>query len=407
MHSRQAALRHFVNYGVPGFFALCCCLLPSLVLGAQQSLPKPPQIAATPQDSTSNRQAPENTQEQSSPDKKKPRRGELVVAPLPISSPALGTGVVPVVGYIFPLRTGDKVSPPSVVGAAGLITDNGSRAVAFAGDLYFKQDTYHAVVAYARGNLNYDLYGIGVAAGDANLKLPLRQEGQVFFSEFLRRIGWKFFVGPRFISGSSTITIRGTGPEPIPLPPDIGLDTNLRALGFHVQRDTRPNRFYPRTGMLLNFTSDFFANSLGSRYSFQSYKLNFSNFWSLGKKQVLAYNFNFCGTGGEPPFYGNCIYGSNNQLRGYIAGRYLDRFMYSTQLEYRLELPWRFGAVAFGGIGEVFPGADQLLRSRNLLPAGGGGVRFVLSKKHHVNLRADVAAGKNSHTWAMGVGEAF
>jgi hypothetical protein len=34
-------------------------------------------------------------------------------------------------------------------------------------------------------------------------------------------------------------------------------------------------------------------------------------------------------------------------------------------------------------------------------------VRFLLNKKYHVNLRADAAIGKNGHTWAMGVGEAF
>jgi len=81
--------------------------------------------------------------------------------------------------------------------------------------------------------------------------------------------------------------------------------------------------------------------------------------------------------------------------------------MVSTQLAYRLELPKRFGVVAFAGIGEVIPGADQLFNSKYFLPSGGGGLRFVLNKKHHLNLRADAAARKNSHTWAMGVGVAF
>jgi len=31
-------------------------------------------------------------------------------------------------------------------------------------------------------------------------------------------------------------------------------------------------------------------------------------------------DWRLCGTGGEPPFYGNCIYGMNNELRGYQAG---------------------------------------------------------------------------------------
>jgi hypothetical protein len=50
----------------------------------------------------------------------KHHRGALVVAPLPIVSPAIGSGIIPVAGYIFPFQEKDKVSPPSVVGAAGL-----------------------------------------------------------------------------------------------------------------------------------------------------------------------------------------------------------------------------------------------------------------------------------------------
>lgn len=80
--------------------------------------------------------------------------------------------------------------------------------------------------------------------------------------------------------------------------------------------------------------------------------------------------------------------------------------MVATQLECRLTLPKRFGAVAFAGIGGVAPGADQF-GSKNFLPDVGAGLRYELSKKYHVNLGVDVAQGKNSHTWSMGVGEAF
>jgi hypothetical protein len=148
----------------------------------------------------------------------------------------------------------------------------------------------------------------------------LEQNGQLFFIEFLRNIGWKIFVGGRFVIGNSVVTMRPTGCETPPVPPDIGLTTNLRALGMEIVRDTPPNRFYPIKGSLVDFTGDFFAQSLGSKYSFQSYKVTLNKYWSLSDKQVLAYNGFFCGTGGQPPFYGNCIYGSNNELRGYTAG---------------------------------------------------------------------------------------
>ena len=360
-----------------------------------------------PQDSSQTAGEAEPPSDQISDQKKKILRGDFVVAPLPISSPALGSGIIPMGAYIFPLRKSDSVSPPSAIGAAGLITDNGSRAFAVAGQLFMKQDTYRITATFFQGNLNYNLYGIGASAGNAGIKLPLTQDGAAFLGELLRRLKWNLLVGPRVLTGHSVVTVRPGASVTIPPPADTGLHTSLTSVGFSVQRDTRPNRFYPTTGTLFEFTSDFFASAFGSKYSFQSYRATFNKYGSLSKKQVLAYNAFFCATGGQPPFYGNCIYGTRNELRGYEAGRYLDRYMFATQLEYRLVLPRRFGVVGFGGIGGVAPGGHEFFRGNDFLPAAGGGLRFMLSKSYHVNLRADLAAGKNEHTFSMGVSEAF
>ena len=147
-----------------------------------------------------------------------PGPGAIVVAPLPIVSPAIGTGVIPVLGYIFPISKNDKISPPSVVGAGGLITDDGSRGFGLYGDLYFKEDRYETTALYGHGNIDYNLYGIGIAAGDAGLKLPLDQKGQVFRAEFLRVIKWKIFVGGRFWTGDSFVTVKPTMETQLPPP---------------------------------------------------------------------------------------------------------------------------------------------------------------------------------------------
>jgi outer membrane protein assembly factor BamA len=337
--------------------------------------------------------------------KEEVRRGALVIAPIPISSPAVGSGLVLAVGYIFPFSKTDTVSPPSVIGVAGLYTNNETRGLAVVAQFYLKQNTYKATAGFGRGNVNYDLYG---ARNFTGLKLPLQQTGQLFRAEFLRRVGWKFFLGPQFSTGSSTITLRPSSGEPPLPPPDVGVQTTLTAIGATLTRDTSLNRFYPTNGTYFRLSSDFFSQTLGSKYSFQSYVTTFSKYWGLSAKQVLAYNAYFCGTGGQPPFYGNCIYGTSNQLRGYVAGKYFNRYMITTQLEYRLALPMRFGVVAFGGVGEAIPGGDELLfRNNNFLPSGGGGLRFQLSKQYHVNLRADIAQGKDGHTFSMGLGEAF
>jgi hypothetical protein len=390
---------------------LYACISPVGTARAQQNLPESTgspsdsQSMKTQSSETNGSSGDEAESEQGKPSTKK---GSFVIAPLPISSPALGTGIIPVVGYIFPFRRDDIVSPPSVVGVAGLATNNGSRGFAAYADLYMKQKAYRVSAAYVRGNLNYDLYGVGLIAGNAGLKLPLSQTGQVLRAEALRRVGWDLFLGLRFWTGSSDIVKRPTSDtSAVTDPPDLGLHTALRALGLRLNRETTANRFYPTSGTLLDFTSDFFSEALGSKYTFQAYRFTFNKYGKISEKQVLAYNLFVCGTGGKPPFYANCIYGANNELRGYTAGRYIDRYMFATQLEYRLSLPKRFGLVGFGGVGEVVPGGSQAFRVNSLLPGGGGGIRFQLSKIYRVNLRADVARGKDTWTWSMGVGEAF
>jgi hypothetical protein len=374
--------------------------------GSGREIPPGPSTAADR--SEQNKPAAQTeTQSDEKVRKKQSKLDGLVVAPLPMSSPAIGTGIVPVLAYIFPFSTKDKVSPPSTVGAAGLITDNGSRAFAVGAQFFLKENTYEITTGFFHGNVDYNIYGNGIAS---NVKLPLEQSGEAFRGELLRRIGWKFFVGPRFLTGRSVITVAPNSDTTVPIPPDVGLHTNITSIGARLTRDTRPNHFYPTSGTFFSFTSDFFSQALGSKYSFQSYRTGFDKFWSLSRNQVIAYNADFCGTAGEPPFYGNCIYGTNNELRGYTAGRYFTRYTLATQLEYRLALPWRFGLVAFGGVGGVIPGGSQLsqrVQSSHLLPSGGGGLRFQLSTNYHVNLRADIAQGVDGHTFAMGVGEAF
>jgi hypothetical protein len=64
-------------------------------------------------------------------------------------------------------------------------------------------------------------------AGASTRRLPLKQTGQVFVVEFLYRIGWKFFLGPRLLSGNFTITAEESTPPP---PPEVGVEMTLTGL---------------------------------------------------------------------------------------------------------------------------------------------------------------------------------
>jgi hypothetical protein len=402
------------------------CFFSSRPANTQQDQPvEPAKSSAAPApakaDSAAQPKTDTEPEAKSEEEKKREKRGAIVAAPLPISSPALGSGIIPVVGYIFPFSKNDKVSPPSVVGGLGLFTSGGSRLLALGGELYLKEDTYEITAGLGDGHLNYNFYGTGNAAGDAGRRLAIKQNGEIFFGEVLRRLKWKFFLGPRVWIGHSDITpnLSKSDSDHPDLPP-ASLNTSPHAVGVRLLRDTRPNRFYPTAGTLFDLSTNFFSagSTLGTTsgltpnpapgktYSYQTYRIIFNKYASLTKSQVLAYNLYLCGTGGEAPFYGQCIFGVQNELQGYTAGRYIDRYMFATQLEYRMVLPKRFGLVGFGGVGEVAPSVGKF-NYANLLPSIGTGLRFMLDKKYHVNLRVNVAEGKNGHTWSMAVGEDF
>jgi hypothetical protein len=136
---------------------VCLCLA-NPVAGQETPPPGPPpkaeaahaknaaQSATTPPPETKPKEKSDNTEEKKGKKEEK-HRGSLVIAPLPLVSPAIGSGVIPIAGYIFPFSKNDKVSPPSTVGGFGLITNNGTRAWGFGGQLFLKKDTYEVASA--------------------------------------------------------------------------------------------------------------------------------------------------------------------------------------------------------------------------------------------------------------------
>jgi len=195
-------------------------------------------------------------------------------------------------------------------------------------------------------------------------------------------------------------------------PNDLGADFKAHAFGFKALHDTRGDLFYPTQGHRLQFVADFFdatrsITALPDKgLSYQNYQTAYNHYLSLSPSQVMAFRGMFCAVDGNPPFYELCQFGSSSDIRGYQPGRYRDRLMFATQAEYRKVLSHRWGFVLFGGVGEVAHTWDSFTGD-DLLPAGGTGVRFNLSKKERINLRADIAYGKTGWSWNFSLGEAF
>ncbi len=73
------------------------------------------------------------------------------------------------------------------------------------------------------------------------------------------------------------------------------------------------------------------------------------------------------------------------------------------QVEYRLPIFWRVGAVFWGGVGSVAPEINEL--NEDLLTSVGVGLRFKIKDK--VNIRTDIGFGSDETAFYFHVNEVF
>jgi len=336
--------------------------------------------------------------------------GEWVVAPIPISNPTVGSGLAGGVGYIYRLKPDDKLSPPTITGAGGMGTSNKSWGIGGIHRMTWRQDRFRLNGAAVYANINY-VYRPDFSEPDGDrLKIPINLKGTFVATDFLTRIFERVFVGPRvtaiFSKARPNIELDSQPETGSRLEDLLTIDTQLISFGLEVMRDTRDSLFYQRSGTYGLFRADVLREGMGSDFSYEKYNGTFSIYQSLGTHQVLAATANVCGINGEAPFFDECYLGLEKNVRGYDVAFKQGTALFAAQAEYRLELFWRIGLVGFFGVGQVANGYDNFTKD-GWQPGGGFGIRFLVAKENHVNLRLDFAWGRGSRATYLSAGEAF
>ncbi len=262
-----------------------------------------------------------------------------------------------------------------------------------------------SAVAVAR--VNYDFFGVGSGAGDRGDKIEIEADIVTGRLEVLRRLphaiqvlGVPLYLGPSF-GGSRTENSLGGGS----LPPGVSaseLDETRIHYGIRVQRDSRDDSFYPRSGSLSDVGFVFLEEDLGSDFSYRVWDVSYRRYDELWDEGVLASRVFGRFTDGEVPFTDL----SQHDLRGYERGRYRDRMHLAGELELRQHLFWRFGGAVFTGLGQVAPAIDDF-DGNNLLWSAGFGLRFRLTEQNRMNYRTDVAWGRDGFEFYFSITEAF
>lgn len=335
---------------------------------------------------------------------KKGLRPSFVVAPIPISDPAIGNGLALAAMVLYTPGGSER---PWTTATGGLYTDTKSWAAFVGQKAYLADDRFRVTAGGGGGVFNVDFYGIGPGAGDRGRSIPIEQKAAGGLAEALIRVAPHVYAGLeyRLIDMRTTIKIDDLPFSDLDIP-DIELRSKSSALGLAGEYDTRDSEYQPTrglygTGMWLQADEAF-----GGDFDYHRAEFALNGYRAMGDEATLAWRGSICSVGDNAPFYDLCNFGSQSDLRGYVNGQYRDHAMYAVQAEYRRHLFWRFGGAAFAGFGEVGPSFKKL-DGDNLLPAAGLGLRFKASEEYGVNLRLDYARGKDSQAFYVSIGEAF
>lgn len=334
---------------------------------------------------------------------KKEDKTNFVVLPIPQSNPALGSGLTLVGVALYNPNDSER---PWVTGI-GAMKAGSSHAFGIAQQASFMQNRLRVLAAFAQADLNLRFYGVGAAAGDRGVSIPLQQLGTGGVLQAMYQVGDHWFAGLRYqnMHLKSKVDLSQLPPLGRPIPEaDLKLDT--ASLGPALEYDSRDDAFYPTSGVSAKINLNFFNTGFGSDVNFRHLAAAWNRYWQYSENMVVAARVSGCAVGGNVPFTDLCMYGMNNDLRGYSTGQYRDHALLAAQAEMRWRLSQRWGMVAFGGAGAVGPSFAELL-SQKILPSIGAGVRWQASKEYKVNVSLDVAFTKNDHAFYVYVGEAF
>jgi len=176
--------------------------------------------------------------------------------------------------------------------------------------------------------------------------------------------------------------------------------------GIVVQWDTRDNIFAPTEGRYYQLSVRSSHLKLGSDFDFTRVALDMREYLHMTETTVLAIQALVTLINGSAPFHKLAALGGQSMMRGYYEGRYLDNKLLAGQVEYRIPIFWRFGAVAFAGAGDVASTMSRF-NLRDLKPSYGFGIRYVFNPDEKLSLRLDFGFGRNTSGVYITAAEAF
>jgi hypothetical protein len=319
------------------------------------------------------------------PPETSPQGASWFVLPVLFWMPETRGGVATAAGLHFRL---DGASRSSSLFAVGAYTVDHQYSADLAAELNLRGGTL--LTGRVRAVYFPDLfYGIGPSTPTSAREPYTRRWAQALFSAEFTESSQRFRLGPRLDLRGEQITGLQPGGQLASGRIEGASGFTAVGLGGGAAWDTRDLPLFPSRGALLGIWYLYYPEELGHHDRFSVVNLEGRVFHRAFGGTILAAAAYLEQAYGNVPFTLLPKLGSTGYLRGWREGRFRDDLATAAQVELRIPLRDRLGAVVFASAGEV---AHDLgaLRVDTLRVAGGAGLRFRLTPEG-TDVRLDVA----------------
>ena len=321
---------------------------------------------------------------------------KLSFIPIPVvqSSPETGLKVGLALDYFFntdkDTLLDEKPTRDSYAWVQALYSFRNQVAIEPFWQIYTKDEQWFLRGRGGYLDFNERFWGVG------NQTLARTDYADIYYNRYyfqgrvLKKVYQKFFAGINYnYSNTQNITLEGA--EESLYGEALGTQKSIvSGWGTTLSFDYRDNPFSPTKGWYLDLSITHHYRKFGSQFNYKELQIDARKYFRIGEKDFLGLQTFVHKTDGDVPLRELPRLGGPNIMRGYFMGRYRDKEMFATQVEYRKPISKLFVVATFASMGAVAPEL-YMLKTRDLRYSYGAGLRVLVNKAKNLYARFDFA----------------
>ncbi len=352
---------------------------------------------------------------ESSTDSSFERKVDMSFVPALYYSRSTSLGLAVMASGLYRLDKKNRNIPASNFSVYATASLTGFYRVGISGCNIFRNDRQRIVYNAEFYSQPTYFWGVGYDAAMTNSSVRYLASRTIIDVRFLQRVAKGLFVGvgadynyhfgrfggKRYDAESDFLQLIG----------GEGVKYNATGISLYIEFDTRDTISAPQRGVYIAIQGKARPKGMNSvGQTLWSVNLVADYYQRLWRGAVLAFDLRGEWNSKATPWVYNATIGGTQTMRGYYAGRFNDLCAITLQAELRQKIYRGLGAVAWGGVGNVFSSFGEF-DWHETLPSYGLGLRYEL--KHGVTLRFDYGfggrgnSGKLIHGAVFSLNEAF